>query len=154
MFFIFNLPQPYLFSLFSNLSQRLSVSSAPAASPTPGRPRRALDPGRRSCARSTPPLAATASDTQGRPRPPRPRREGSAMKMWEDSKGQDASLQKQYTAALHHGSGSHGVWDGNAGGSSSGGGGGTDSGNSSWPMNIISAFHSSSTSGGNGDGLS
>ncbi|XP_020399136.1 dof zinc finger protein DOF3.6-like isoform X1 [Zea mays] len=82
------------------------------------------------------------------------RQEGSAMKMGDDSKGQDASLQKQYTAALHHGSGSHGVWDGNAGGSGSGGGGGTGSGNSSWPMNIVSAFHSSSTSGGNGDGLS
>ena len=74
------------------------------------------------------------------------------MKMGDDSKGQDASLQKQYTAALHHGSGSHGVWDGNAGGSGSGGG--TGSGNSSWPMNTVSAFHSSSTSGGNDDGLS
>jgi hypothetical protein len=62
MFFIFNLPQPYL---FSHLSQRLSVSSAPAASlatasPMPGRPRRALGPGHRSRARPTPPPATPA----------------------------------------------------------------------------------------------
>ncbi|CAN6289874.1 unnamed protein product [Urochloa humidicola] len=73
------------------------------------------------------------------------RQEGS-MKV-EDSKGQEMSLQRQYMAALRHGS--QGVWDhGNAGGSSGGGNGG----GSSWPMNIP-GFHSSSTGGGNGNGL-
>jgi hypothetical protein len=80
------------------------------------------------------------------------RQEGSPKKM-EDSKGQDMSLQRQYTAALRHGSGAHRVWDGNAAGGSGSDGGGTGSGGSSWPpMNIIPGFHSSSTSGGNGGG--
>uniref|UniRef100_A0A0A8YLB1 Uncharacterized protein n=1 Tax=Arundo donax TaxID=35708 RepID=A0A0A8YLB1_ARUDO len=75
------------------------------------------------------------------------RQEGS-VKL--DSKGQDQiSLQRQYMAALRHGS--EGVWDGNAGGGSSSDGGGN--GGASWPMNIIPGFHSSSTGGGNGGGL-
>ncbi|XP_066388275.1 dof zinc finger protein DOF3.6-like isoform X2 [Miscanthus floridulus] len=77
------------------------------------------------------------------------RQEGSSKNM-EDSKGQDMSLQRQYMAALRQGSGAHGVWDGNAGGSGSDGGGTGSGGGSSWPMNIIRGFHSSSTSGGNG----
>lgn len=71
------------------------------------------------------------------------RQEGSTK--MEESKGQGMSLQRQYMAALRHGIGSHGIWDG-AGGSVSDGGG------SSWPMNIP-GFHSSSTSGGNGGSL-
>lgn len=74
-------------------------------------------------------------------------------KKMEDSKGQDTSLQRQYMAALRQGPGSQGLWDGNAAGGGSGNdGGGTGNGGSSWPMNIIPGFHSSSTSGGNGGG--
>ncbi|CAL4938749.1 unnamed protein product [Urochloa decumbens] len=79
------------------------------------------------------------------------RQEGS-MKV-EDSKGQDMSFQRQYMAALRHGSQGV-VWDGNAAGSSGGDAGG-NGGGSSWPMNIP-GFHSSSTGGGNngnGNGL-
>jgi hypothetical protein len=80
------------------------------------------------------------------------RQEGSSKKMG-DSKGEDMSLQKQYMVPLRHGSGSHGVWDGSAGGTGSNGGG-TGNGGSSWPMNMIPGFHSSSTSGCNDSGLS
>jgi hypothetical protein len=78
-FFIFNLPQPYLFSLFS---QRLSVSrptgrlSRVPFSPTSGR----LRPGRRSCPLQRPPPArpapnepaAVASPAPDEPAPARP----------------------------------------------------------------------------------
>ncbi|KAG0551718.1 hypothetical protein BDA96_01G447100 [Sorghum bicolor] len=90
------------------------------------------------------PTATSATATTGR-------QEGSPKKM-EDSKGQDMSLQRQYMAALRHGSGAHGGWDGNAAGGSGSDGGGTGSAGSTWPMNIIPGFHSSSTTGGNGGG--
>jgi hypothetical protein len=54
MFFIFNLPQPYFFSLFSHLSQRLSVSTRVVR----------LSRARLTHARSVPPSP--------RPRPPLP----------------------------------------------------------------------------------
>ncbi|CAL4913799.1 unnamed protein product [Urochloa decumbens] len=77
-------------------------------------------------------------------------RQEASMKL-EDSKGQDMSLQRQYMAALRHGSQGV-VWgDGNAGGSSGGDGGG-NGGGSSWPMNIP-GFHSSATGGSSGNGL-
>jgi hypothetical protein len=74
-FFIFNLPQPYLFSLFSHLSQHLSVSrptgrlsrallshARPAPPPTsPSRPS------------PRPPLPPTTSPAPGTPRPRRAR---------------------------------------------------------------------------------
>jgi hypothetical protein len=86
-FFIFNLPQPYL---FSHLSQRLSVSSTPAASPTPGRPcprppHLSLGPGCRSRPRPRPPpprptpdarKAAPARPNHRRARPGLDRRRG------------------------------------------------------------------------------
>ncbi|KAL6648371.1 hypothetical protein ACP70R_012595 [Stipagrostis hirtigluma subsp. patula] len=75
------------------------------------------------------------------------RQEGS-MKLDDDNKGHEMSLQRQYMAALRHGS--DGVWDANAGGNGSDGGGGNGGG--SWPMNIP-GFHSSSTGGGGGSGL-
>ncbi|XP_021310103.1 dof zinc finger protein DOF3.6 isoform X1 [Sorghum bicolor] len=90
------------------------------------------------------PTTTSATATTGR-------QEGSPKKM-EDSKGQDMSLQRQYMAALRHGSGAHGGWDGNAAGGSGSDGGGTGSAGSTWPMNIIPGFHSSSTTGGNGGG--
>ncbi|WVZ56470.1 hypothetical protein U9M48_006991 [Paspalum notatum var. saurae] len=92
--------------------------------------------------------SAAAAFTLGQTGATTARQEGSMKKM-EDSKAQDMSLQRQYIAALRHGS-QQGVWDGNAGGSGSDGGG--NGGGSSWPMNIP-GFHSASTSGGNGGGL-
>ncbi|KAL6907482.1 hypothetical protein ACP4OV_002521 [Aristida adscensionis] len=74
------------------------------------------------------------------------RQDGSA-KLDDDSKGHEImSLQRQYMAALRHGS--DGVWDGSAGGGNGSDGGGN--GGASWPMNIP-GFHSSSAGGG-GDG--
>ncbi|PUZ41681.1 hypothetical protein GQ55_9G523900 [Panicum hallii var. hallii] len=89
--------------------------------------------------------AAAAAFTLGQTSAATARQEGS-MKV-ENSKGQDMSLQRQYMAALRHGS--QGVWDGNAGSSGGDGGG---NGGSSWPMNIP-GFNSSSTGGGNGSGM-
>ncbi|KAJ1297751.1 hypothetical protein BS78_01G400900 [Paspalum vaginatum] len=90
--------------------------------------------------------SAAAAFTLGQTSGTTARQEGS-LKM-ENSKTQDVSLQRQYMAAIGHGS--QGVWDGNAGGS--GNDGGSNGGGSSWPMNIP-GFHSASTSGGNGGGL-
>ncbi|RLN18706.1 dof zinc finger protein DOF3.6 isoform X1 [Panicum miliaceum] len=89
--------------------------------------------------------AAAAAFTLGQTSAATARQEGSTKV--EDSKGQDMSLQRQYMAALRHGS--QGVWDGNAGSSGGDGGG---NGGSSWPMNIT-GFNSSSTGGGNGSGM-
>jgi hypothetical protein len=89
--------------------------------------------------------AAAAAFTLGQTSAATARQEGS-MKV-ENSKGQDMSLQRQYMAALRHGS--QGVWDGNAGSSGGDGGG---NGGSSWPMNIP-GFNSSSTGDGNGSGM-
>ncbi|RCV45413.1 hypothetical protein SEVIR_9G455900v4 [Setaria viridis] len=92
--------------------------------------------------------AAAAAFTLGQTSATTARQEGS-MKV-EGSKGQDMSLQRQYMAALRHGS--QGVWDGIHGNAGSSGGDGGGNGGSSWPMNIP-GFHSSSTGGGNGSGL-
>ncbi|KAG2541737.1 dof zinc finger protein DOF3.6-like isoform X2 [Panicum virgatum] len=91
--------------------------------------------------------AAAAAFTLGQTSAATARQEGS-MKV-EDSKGQEMSLQRQYMAALRHGS--QGVWDGNAG-SNGGDGGGNGGSTSSWPMDIP-GFNSSSTGGGNGSGM-
>ncbi|KAG2552932.1 hypothetical protein PVAP13_9KG491100 [Panicum virgatum] len=89
--------------------------------------------------------AAAAAFTLGQTSAATARQEGS-MKVEESNKGQDMSLlQRQYMAALRHGS----LWDGNAGSS---GGDGAGNGGSSWPMNIP-GFNSSSTGGGNGSGM-
>ncbi|XP_062209207.1 dof zinc finger protein DOF3.6-like [Phragmites australis] len=89
--------------------------------------------------------SAAASFTLGQTSGTTASQEGS-MKL-DDSKGQEMSLQRQYMAALRHGS--EGIWDANAGGSGSDAGG---NGGANWPI-YIPGFHSSSTGGDNGGGL-
>ncbi|KAG8096558.1 hypothetical protein GUJ93_ZPchr0013g33814 [Zizania palustris] len=86
--------------------------------------------------------ATMAAFTLGQTSATTSRQEGS-LKLLEDSKGLEMSLQRQYMAALRQGDG---VWGGNGGNGSDGGGNGGDS----WTMNIP-RFHSSSAGGG-GDG--